>query len=177
MTHVMLDLETFGTRPGSVIRSIGAVVFDPRGGSIGDAFYRNISDESCLQHGMTKDQSTVEWWSKQSSEAQESLLKDQIEFSGAADDFHTWFKRASGEMVWSQGSNFDVVLWEASCLLAARPVPWKFYNTRDTRTVYDICGLNVFKIKREGTYHNALDDAIHQARLVQRAVGMMRSVS
>ena len=32
--HVMLDLETWGTRPGCDIRSIGAVVFDPVKGDV-----------------------------------------------------------------------------------------------------------------------------------------------
>ena len=31
MSDVMLDLETWGTRPGCAIRSIGACVFNPNG--------------------------------------------------------------------------------------------------------------------------------------------------
>lgn len=34
VTHVMLDLETWGKRPGCDIRSIGAVVFDPHTGDV-----------------------------------------------------------------------------------------------------------------------------------------------
>lgn len=34
-THIMLDLETWGKRPGCDIRSIGAVVFDPIAGTVG----------------------------------------------------------------------------------------------------------------------------------------------
>lgn len=34
MTHIMKDLETWGKTPGSDIRSIGAVVFDPVAGTI-----------------------------------------------------------------------------------------------------------------------------------------------
>lgn len=33
-THIMLDLETWGKIPGSDLRSIGAVVFDPRAGTV-----------------------------------------------------------------------------------------------------------------------------------------------
>lgn len=36
MTHIMLDLETWGRTPGSDIRSIGAVVFDPVAGTVLD---------------------------------------------------------------------------------------------------------------------------------------------
>ena len=35
MTHIMLDLETWGKVPGSDIRSIGACVFDPIAGTVG----------------------------------------------------------------------------------------------------------------------------------------------
>lgn len=36
MLHVMIDLETWGTKPGCDIRSIGAVVFDPLTGMLGN---------------------------------------------------------------------------------------------------------------------------------------------
>jgi len=36
MTHIMIDLETWGKRPGCDIRSIGATVFDPSTGHIGE---------------------------------------------------------------------------------------------------------------------------------------------
>lgn len=71
--------------------------------------------------------------------------------------------------VWSQGANFDEVL--LSCAMRAVKVvpPWKFSDARDTRTAYDIAGFNSYAVKRAGTYHNALDDAKHQARCVQGA--------
>lgn len=34
MTHIMLDLETWGTKPGCDIRSIGACMFDPIAGTV-----------------------------------------------------------------------------------------------------------------------------------------------
>jgi DNA polymerase III epsilon subunit-like protein len=36
---VMLDIETLGNRPYSIILSIGAVEFDPRTGNMGNEFY------------------------------------------------------------------------------------------------------------------------------------------
>ena len=41
MTHIMLDLETWGKTPGCDIRSIGAVVFDPVAGDV------SIQCETC----------------------------------------------------------------------------------------------------------------------------------
>ena len=51
---VMLDLETWGTMPGSALRSIGAITFDPYGndGFVEASFYRNIDHVSCERAGL-----------------------------------------------------------------------------------------------------------------------------
>ncbi len=177
MTHIMLDLETWGTRPGSALRSIGAVVFDPKTDYIGEEFYANITDESCKVHGMVQDESTIKWWADQGEAAQQSLLTGQLHFTEVVTKFTNFWYDQRAHIVWSQGSNFDVVLWEAATRLVGREAPWKFYNTRDTRTAYELGGLNTKSILREGTHHNALDDAKHQARCVQRAYSMVSRVS
>jgi hypothetical protein len=173
MKHVMLDLETFGTKPGSVLRSIGAVVFE-LDGTMGPEFYYNIDQQSCQAAGLTVDANTAEWWSRQSKEARDSLLVDPRELSWVAADFHGWFLANVGlsGKVWAQGANFDPALWEAAALAVRNPVPWKFWNVRDTRTVYDIADMNPAVVKRAGTYHNALDDAKHQVRCVAAALAL-----
>lgn len=168
--HVMLDLETWGIKPGAALRSIGAVVFGLSGG-IGAEFYRNIDKHSCLAAGLHIDPETEKWWSRQSREAQAALDLDPRPLDEVAADFSNWFRAEVGEFVWSQGANFDGVLWEHASLAVGRSVPWKFFNTRDTRTAYQICGFNPASMPRAGTYHNALDDAKHQARAIQTALG------
>ena len=51
--HAMLDLETWGTKPGSAIRSIGAALFT-LDGNIGGTFYCNVDEQSCLDIGDRK---------------------------------------------------------------------------------------------------------------------------
>ena len=58
---VMIDLETLGIQPGSVIRSIGAVVFDPVTNTLGSTFYQNICADSCKKAGLTTDPDTIKW--------------------------------------------------------------------------------------------------------------------
>lgn len=72
MRNVMIDLETFGTRPGSVIVSIGAVEFSMDG--IGEAYYRAIDVASSLLAGLTIDEITVKWWREQDILAQRPLI-------------------------------------------------------------------------------------------------------
>ena len=164
----MLDLETFGTEAGCVIRSIGAIVFDPWKG-IGEEFYRNITEEDQVILGAVKDPQTVAWWAKQSKESQEIFAVDQVRLEIAVTDFNKFWRRNGLKYLWSQGSNFDGVLWEWSTKLVDHTVPWKFYDTRDTRTAYDVAGYDPRSMKRKGVYHNALDDAKHQCRCVYRS--------
>ena len=177
MAHIMFDLETWGTRPGSALRSIGAVVFDPAGGEMGAEFYRNISDESCTNLGLAKDPATMAWWARQSETAQASLAVNTLPLSSVVTDFHQWFKANGGEQIWCQGANFDSVLWEAAAIAAGARPPWKFWNVRDTRTIYEVFRFNDKTLPRAGTYHNALDDAKHQVLCVQKAIELGRVLS
>ncbi len=168
MNNVMIDLETWGTTPGSAIRSIGAVSFDPYTDKIDDdTFYFNISDQSCTDAGLIRQPGTVQWWSQQTQQAQDALVTDQKPLTDVITAFNGWFTMHRGVFVWGQGANFDTVLWESAASAVRARVPWRFYNVRDTRTAYDIAQFDPKSIKRRGTYHNALDDARHQAVCVQ----------
>lgn len=169
LNNVMLDLETWGTRPGCAIRSVGAVTFDPYGTSTGDEFYLNIDDASCASAKLHKDPDTVRWWSQQSREAQDSLLRDPVPLRKVAVAFCGWWRKSRGIFLWGQGANFDGVLWEHALRAVDHAPPWRFYDTRDTRTAYDMGQFDSRTIKRRGTYHNALDDAKHQVACVQAA--------
>ena len=169
MKHVMLDLETMGTRPGSVILSIGAVFFD-LAGNTGDTFYRNISGRSCIDAGLKVDPRTREWWSRQSLEARTAVSTDQQPLDRVARDFSHWLRAGGGVFVWGQGASFDPPLWEAASEAVGRSAPWRFWNIRDTRTVYDLFNFDDKAMPRAGTYHNALDDARHQVACVAAAL-------
>lgn len=168
--HVMLDLETWGTAPGSALRSIGAVAFQLNERETRNTFYRNIDKDSCLAVGLTIDPDTVAWWDRQSKEAVAALDIDPGHLNEVVYDFHQWFCAIGGHIVWSHGANFDEPLWGAVCRAVSRPAPWKFWDVRCTRTLYAIKGFDPRSIPRKGVHHNALDDAIHQARCVQEAL-------
>lgn len=167
--NVMKDMETWGTYPGCAIRSIGAVMFDPYGGDCGEEFYMNITDESCEEAGLVKMPSTVEWWSRQSAEAQVVLLKDQRPLREAGAAFNAWFRKNRGIFVWSQGAAFDQPLWDVAMRAVGLSVPWKFWDSRCTRTAYDMGRFNNKSVRFSGVPHYALDDAKHQVVCVQKA--------
>ena len=169
MKNVMLDLETWGTTPGSAIRSIGAVLFDPHGNTLGDEFYVNVTRESCVELGLGIDPNTEAWWGRQVKAAQDALLVEPQHVVDAVGEFVAWWRKNRAIFVWSQGGNFDEPLMTAVMRATGHAVPWKFWDARCTRTAYDMGMLNTRTIKREGTHHNALEDAKHQARCVQMA--------
>jgi hypothetical protein len=167
--NCMLDLETWGTASGCALRSIGAIMFDPHTDELGPTFYANISDASCEAAGLVKDADTIAWWSKQSQKAQDMLKDNQLTLTEVAVKFDAWWRSNRGMFVWSHGANFDEPIWSAAMKKIGRSVPWKFWDSRCTRTAYDVCGFDPRSVRRAGTYHNALDDARYQALCVQKA--------
>lgn len=167
--HLMLDLETWGTRPGSAIRSIGAVMFD-LDGKVGETFYRNISRQSCLDVGLVVDPATEKWWSEQSVAARAALEPNQKPLRQAAAEFTTWARQQGAKFIWGHGASFDPPLWEAASAAVNVDLPWSFWNIRDTRTVHHLFDYDTREKVRRGVYHNALDDALYQVEGVVAAL-------
>lgn len=171
MSHAMIDIETLGTKPGCVVLSIGAVLFDPFGKTVGMyPFYRNISKQSCVDIGLTEDPGTVKWWSEQSDEAKNHLLDHQVHIISAMSDLQVWCVENGVDRVWCQGATFDAPILQDVFERLDIQTPWHFSCVRDTRTVYDLFGLDQKTLPRVGIYHNALDDAIFQVIAVQTAL-------
>src|ERR1700685_2647763 len=102
MQHIMLDLETLGTRPGSAIRSVGAAAFDLDGTDkpAGPTFYKKVKSMSCWVAGLTVDQDTLDWWSRQPQEVQDELKVDAEELRDVVNAFHSWFLSTGAQYVW-----------------------------------------------------------------------------
>jgi hypothetical protein len=59
MRDVMLDLETMGNGPDAAITAIGAVCFNPVGGTVGPGFYRVVDLASSVAAAGVKDLAEV----------------------------------------------------------------------------------------------------------------------
>lgn len=166
--HIMIDIETMGLRSNAAIISIGAVYFDAN--DILDKFYTNVSLSSCLDHGLTQDQSTVDWWMRQSVEARSAWQRDDAPNLTQALVLFTNFMRSVGSekeiCPWGNGADFDlVILTSAHRALDVEPY-WKYYNHHCFRTMKNM--FHTADMPRSGTYHNALDDAITQVNHLHR---------
>ncbi len=175
-THLMVDLETMGKKPGAPIVSVGAVFFDPASGMTGAEYYQVINLESSMSFGARPDASTILWWLKQSPEARSAIVVDDT--VGLVEAFEQLLdfiaeNAANGSknvQLWGNGSSFDCSLLEAAFELADTPFPIPHWNYRDVRTVVELgkaVGLNArYDIPFEGDQHNALADARHQVQYV-----------
>lgn len=167
----MTDIETLGTRAGAMILSIGAVYFDPVSGDLGDQFYTNIRIREQTELGMFTDPSTVAWWAKpDQSQAKASLmLEPRPPILSALTQYSQFARKA--KYFWANDPDFDYVLMQEAYRLLDVPVPWKYFNKRSCRTIYHLGGVK--PDRTVGIAHNALDDAIQQAKAVHHATKVL----
>ena len=205
--HISLELETWGTRLGSDIRSIGACVFDPLTGAVdmeGKGTFHVACDNPLLdnihnrafagnpdlldgvhrKYNLRRDSSTIQWWEDQGEEAK-AAFASPVELGAAIDLFTNWmmsvtpFQRIPIRTVclWSHDAAFDPPRLEIVANAVGREAIWHYRSPRNTRTVFDLAGIvdhsAFMKEHRVGVFHNALDDAISQARAICAAVHLI----
>lgn len=170
MNHCMVDLETLGTQPGSVILSIGAVLFNPAlppDQCMGEEFYCVVSKQSCLDAGLTIDQDTLAWWEKQSPEARQVLADaDDPNTADTLEDSLNMFKMflPPDVKVWSNGANFDQPLLDVAYNRCGLSLPWKFWNSRCHRTIVALHPNEKSIRPANALAHNALEDVKYQTK-------------
>ena len=169
--HFSIDLETLGTRYNAAILSIGVQQFDIDSGKLGETFYREIDIDSAIKAGKVTG-STLAWWAQQGEVAKRVFGSNgKTPLSVALDELRTWMlKKATKPKVWGNGSSFDISILEHAYDHGAVGLkePWQYTNIRDMRTIMDYLQAEM-KPKREGTHHNALDDAKYQAQCISAA--------
>ncbi|GMM70859.1 3'-5' exonuclease [Alteromonas gracilis] len=176
MNNIMLYLETMGTGSNAAIVSIGAVFFNPLTSELGEEFYERIWLESAAKYGEL-DASTVAWWLGQSDEARAEINhNDSVGLSEAMRGFSEFvINNTKGSFtdtrVWGNGCTFDNVIIANAYKQLKLQKPWSYAGDMDVRTIVELGRkLLNFDPKKdmpfEGEKHNALADAIHQAKYV-----------
>lgn len=160
MTDVMIDLETFDKVPGAAIRSIGLAKFNRFTGEVGETYYASLGNMASA-YGSTSE-STCEWWSQQSEEAQKPLFESVRPALQIVSEIQEFIKE--DDLVWGNGSVFDISILGSWIRQFGSEPPWKFYNVRDVRTVVDLAGVDRSAFVFEGIPHHALHDALHQIK-------------
>lgn len=184
--HIMIDLETMGTGPDAAILQIGAVAFNgPRAhGELAGLenvtsaplFHTHVNLQSSIDAGLRMDASTVLWWLSQDDAARQAAARSGPSAAPLEEallqlaDFIRTHSDPKCTQVWSNGSDFDLVILSTAYRLTRIDRPWPYWAGRCFRTEKnrrrDIAGpVNLVK-------HHALSDAIAQAehlRAIQAA--------
>ncbi len=178
--HIMIDIETLGTRPDAQILQIGAVAFDPvSGGKIktNQAFNEYVK----VQDGAgTIDHSTLEFWMSQPNKHHmvEGMKKSRS-FDEVCFDFFNWPSQILGVEwwdiggVWAKGPDFDLAIIKSAMAKIGFEPPWRYNVARDVRTFGWVVG-GLPDIDRTGLIdHHAVDDAVGQCQQVQKMSDMI----
>lgn len=167
--HVMLDLETLGLTPGCGILSIGAVTLD-----LESTFYERVEIKSNAENGLISDDETLTWWDKQSTEARLEAFCGMTSLPSVLNSFAHWFgklpsRSAEDILVWGNGADFDVPILKVAYKKLGIPFPIATFNARCYRTLKGLYPEVAAPARLKGaTKHNALDDAIHQAKHLKK---------
>ena len=163
---LMIDIETLAQTPDSVILSLGAVKFNPYSmNDPTDGIYFKIDVDEQLKLGRVVQNETLEWWTKQPEDVREEALSEHDRVS--LDEVYRQLNKivVGVDAVWAQGTVFDIGILENLYRQKGWPIPWQFWQIRDSRTVFNMFGDHR-ELNRKGK-HNAFMDAFEQSKAVQ----------
>ncbi len=164
----MIDIETLGTKPGSVILSIGAVCFNLDTGENGSIFHTDISGEDCIKRGLEIDYSTFRWWMEQDKEAQNKLLKNQsnktLKIGLLSLGRFISDNCPPNVQVWGNSARFDLGILQKAYDAVGLELPWNHYRERDVRTLVMFNPLIKKQMTFTGIKHYPIDDCRHQIK-------------
>lgn len=176
MTDIMVDIETLSTCNNAVILTIGAVKFNRnrKTKSLEESFtfYRRINIDSCLEAGLVSSQDTLNWWNSQKEEIRHEVFEntDRVDLRQALEDFSHYF--IGSKYIWSHGDDFDCVILNSAYKALDMTPPWKFWNTRDTRTIFDIAKIRLDSFENNNLHHS-LHDAYNQVKCLELAFSLI----
>lgn len=168
-THATIDLETIDTCPQATVLSLGAVKFNPFDSSEPHSeIYFKISIDDQDRLGRTTSDDTLNWWSRQDKKIMEEAFDQTgaISVDEALQQIRKWI--VGVDTFWGQGYGFDYTILEDMFRRGGNPVPWNFWQIRDSRTLFACCKEDPRK-KIQNDLHNALADAYFQSKAIQIA--------
>ena len=181
----MVDLETLSTSSNSVILTFAAIPFGPDGKLILPEewyFYERVhlpSYEKYKNNEFHFSYQTLLWWLSQDTEPMNDAFLAQPRYPiwTVLQDFVNWVGLVGNHLndtrvnVWSHGKDFDVVVLENAFKVCGIECPWKYYDTRDTRTLYALTGVDMRNIAMPEGFkaHNAVGDCLKQIEGIRLA--------
>lgn len=176
--HVMIDTETLGRAPGSVVRSVAAVEFDPRTGETGRQKVWKIDLADSIRYGFKVEASTLKWWMMQSDEARREFVEGVetplVDFFEEFMEFLADTDEGKGFTLWCLQLDFDVAMLRSmyswynlnvhGC--DEEVLPWNFRKVRDVRPYMDALDSAGLLPPKVADRHTPLADCLAQINYV-----------
>lgn len=181
--HLMVDLETLATHTSAPILAIGAVLFDPTQLTNYDRLAQEailllIDPADAVNTCGPVDGDTLRWWFRQDDAAIKRLVAPgALSMRDALIELWKYsHARITGSMpipthIWARSPDFDCAILQSACKATGVRYPFPFYKQRCVRTALDLAYPNGDppKLVANGVVkHDARDDAVIQAMLIQR---------
>jgi hypothetical protein len=164
---MMIDIETLGNGSDAIVVSIGAVLFNRNTGEIGPKFYKHLAYQDQVDKGRKVTASTIAWWMSQDDDARKNAFtRVQIPTRQALIELQSFIQDNTLECKpWGNGPSFDLTILENLFKDFNVEFPWHFRHVRCLRTFKELV-YDGKDLVRDGVHHDALDDAVHQAKIV-----------
>lgn len=175
LKHVMIDCETLGLTPGTIVRTVSLVEFEPITGKTGRKQTWTINLQDSIKAGFRIEAGSLKWWMMKSEEARKAFVatpEEETSLVSFVAEFVEWFKQYNGKVVlWNLQVDFDTAL--ISPYLAyyymhimrndSYELPWNRKLRVDVRPFMEIYRTLHADIK---TPHTSIDDCMLQIEAV-----------
>jgi len=161
--HVMVDLETLGTKSDAAILALGAIVFVCEGDKprIVEEFYETVDIESSIKHGSISGD-TLKWWILQTDNAKKELAAKGITIKQCMKKFRCFVGKYNSSnirdfYIWGNGAAFDNVVIKSCMESLEIDVPWTHKQDMCFRTIKNLYPEMIIKPPADKA-HIAIED-------------------
>lgn len=165
--YAMIDLETLGVCPTSIVLTVGVIIFNNRY-EILDRKFWVLDKKEQLEMKRTYCQGTIDFWKRQPKEAKTQFQNPSIKLSDFKKEFSDYIKKFNIKLIWSTAPVLDI-----GCLQTLYGdgdyLPWKYDMVRDVRTIRDY--MKDWPERDSSNYHHdCLDDCEYQILCLQKSI-------
>lgn len=157
MNHISIDIETLDTLPTAAITQIGVCSFDKE--EIKSTL--NIHLDCATQHHGTASKATLDWIKSKNLPRWEGPT---FNYKEACTILNHFLLNENFSTIWCYGASFDFPILRIAYHHAKIDMPWHYRQERCLRTA-----LAMKNITLTNNSHDALEDAINQAKLMIKA--------
>lgn len=159
---LMIDLETLGTSPDSVIVEIGAVFFDRKTGFLRKHYNVLVNAKDCEDWGLVTNEATIEWWQNKGVDTINFYNESRASLVTAIMGLWSFYKNNATPktLVWVNGMDFDLAILRTAFNNLGMFLPWEYSAGRDVRTITKL--RPDLKPEQTAPKHVALNDCYYQ---------------